>query len=376
MQSLEIDEEFVDLIRNDKRRLNNGKPVIISLNSRYQQYKYRMALVTTLCAIGVCSVLVFHRPFSRTRTAVAKDYHGARPIRRYECPAQQQTAENIASARKEHEEWYVSVSNRIAKTNLTDYFLSFRDTEFDNWGHSYEEIKKGMYKWKSEHFEGLNSGDWIYESACGIGLNLFMTLEILNEVQGLTNLVVYGNEYEQLSAKIAQNIANGTSDHPNSFLPAQGHYGTICPADSSALSSFVPSNMFDLVYTGYISPLFNPLKLNGSTTNDNFEQYLAYCEGKTAADSALAEKAQTRQNEWYAAWVKEMIRIAKPGKPVIIEQVSYPLCDAMFDWGGVKPSFWHEAVKTYDWDVDPVSISIDKDSIFRRRYHVSMRKNS
>jgi hypothetical protein len=72
-----------------------------------------------------------------------------------------------------------------------------------------------------------------------------------------------------------------------------------------------------------------------------------------------------------------MIRIAKPNAPVIVEQVSYPLCAAMFDWGGVNPSFWLSAVERYaNWDIDPASIRFDRDTIFRRRYHVFMRKNS
>ena len=200
-----------------------------------------------------------------------------------------------------------------------------------------------------------------------------MTLEILNEKYGLSDIIIYGNEYVPLSVEIARKIAGGTVDHPNSFLPARGRLGTICAADSTHLE-FVPANAFDLVFTGYISPLFNPLGLNGSSTQDNFAQYAAYCEGKTEQHKELADKAQRRQEDWYAAWIGEMIRIANPGAPVIAEQVSYPLCEAMFDWGGVDPSFWHNAISRYGWDIDPSSIVFDKDSLYRRRYHVFMRK--
>ena len=34
-----------------------------------------------------------------------------------------------------------------------------------------------------------------------------------------------------------------------------------------------------------------------------------------------------KQRDWYGKWVAEMARIAKPGVPVIIEQVSVPYCD-------------------------------------------------
>lgn len=406
MRALEIDEEeatrtcceeeeIVDLIRNfdgdkkgsrRKRAAMKCKPSILaSLADRIQQqWKTQWRLALSLC--GVVGFLFF-LPWSSTgegEEAVAEnnnptqpssiDQHG--PIIKYGCPAQQRTAENIATSIKEHEEWYVSVSQRIAASNLTDYFQSFRNTEYDNWGHSYEEVKAGMLKWKSENFNDLKSGDFIYESACGIGLNLFMTLEILQETLGVSDLVVYGNEYIPLSVQIAQNIANGTKDHPKSFLPARGQYGSICTADSTQLDDFVPADAFDLVYTGYISPLFNPLSLNGTSTDDNFAQYAAFCEGKTEGDVELAERAQNHQNDWYAKWVGQMIRIAKPGKPVIVEQISYPLCDAMFDWGGVKPSFWTAAIEKYGWDVDAASLVVDNDSIFRRRYHVFMRKNS
>lgn len=232
----------------------------------------------------------------------------------FQCPKVQSSRapENIATAATEHEAWYEAVSRGI--TNVTTYLQTFRQTEFDNWGHSFEQVQRGMYQWKSKRFTPhLKSGDTIYESACGIGMNLYMTLEILSQVSpGLTNLTVFGNEYVPKSVDIARTIARGGS------LPAGGRLGTICAADSTQLD-FVPSNAFDLVYTGYISPLFDPLLLNQST-DENFAQYGAHCE----EDSQLAAKAQQRQNDWYAAWVGEMIRIAKPGAPVIVEQVSFP----------------------------------------------------
>jgi len=71
-----------------------------------------------------------------------------------------------------------------------------------------------------------------------------------------------------------------------------------------------------------------------------------------------------------------MIRIAKPGAPVIIEQVSYPFCKAKFDWGGVNQKFWTDyAIEQYGWDVDRNSMEFEDDRLFRKRYHVFMRKN-
>lgn len=93
--------------------------------------------------------------------------------------------------------------------------------------------------------DNVNEGDLIYESACGIGLNLYMTMEIINEIKGLESLVLYGNEYLDPSTVKA-----------NAFLdyaaPFSSKKGTICTADSTHLD-YVPSNMFDLVFTGYIT---------------------------------------------------------------------------------------------------------------------------
>ena len=154
-----------------------------------------------------------------------------------------------------------------------------------------------------------------YESACGIGMNLMMTLEILEEVKGVKNLVVYGNEYVPESVQVANKIAGA--------LPAGGRLGTICPADSTDLRH-VPARSFDLVYTGYMAPLLDPLGLNQSTTDENFAQYQALCEKKDNNSTRLRRQAQNRQNRWYADWFQEMVRVAKPGAPIIAEQVSYP----------------------------------------------------
>jgi SAM-dependent methyltransferase len=235
----------------------------------------------------------------------------------YQCPGTevQNEAENVVTAPQEHHLWYEEVSERIS--NVSTYMATFREMEFDNWGHTYDEVKHGMFSWKSHYFSELRSGDIIYESACGIGMNLFMTLEILQQVLGITNITVYGNEYVARSVEVAKAIFLESSVLlPKSF----GSIGSICAADSTQLD-FVPSNSFDLVYTGYISPLFDPLHLNHSTTDENFVQYNSYCEQE---DASFRHAAQQRQNDWYGSWVGEMIRIAKPGAPIIVEQVSYP----------------------------------------------------
>ena len=239
---------------------------------------------------------------------------------------QRSVTENVKDTPIEYKSWYDSASTKI--TNISSYMETFRKVEFDNWGRTYDEMKKGMYSWKSRYFRELKSDGCIYESACGIGMNLYMTLEILQHTSGITNVTIYGNDFVSSSVQIAQELFsnNGTINHmlPSSF----GQLGSIYEADSTKLD-FIPSNTFDLVYTGYISPLDEPLDLKQSpiTYSGEKSQQLTETSDTTinlTSSSTIVESAQQRQNDWYGKWVGEMIRIAKPGVPIIVEQVSYP----------------------------------------------------
>jgi hypothetical protein len=284
----------------------------------------------------------------------------------YECPAiKEYTPQGVDLI-----SWYDEKSREIAN-NVTQFLSDFREAEFDNWGYSYEQVKKGMYHWKSNMFRELKDGASIYESACGIGLNMYMTLEIMQEELGLTNVKVYGNEYVPESVDIAREVWN--ADRRES-LPCSAVQGRICAGDSTDLKH-VPSAAFDFVYTGYITPMMDPLNMGGSS-DDNYEQLDKICKAVEDPEQVkLAAKAQENQEDWYGQWVGQMIRIAKPGAPVIVEQVSYSFCTTKYDWGGVEQDFWRSAVDRYKWDVDPDSFIFEKDTIFRKRYHVYMKKN-
>lgn len=285
----------------------------------------------------------------------------------YTCPMAEtvKDAENYSNTTVEE-----SYNNRTTEieNNFTGFLDTFHESEFDGWGKTYDFVKAGMYHWKSTRFpKHLKDGDTIYESACGIGLNLIMTLEILQEVKGVNNLIVYGNEYLNRSAATANLVLDAL------LPPLNATKGSICTGDSSDLH-FVPSASFDLVFTGYISTLLDPLDLHKGVIAD-FQNYEALCEGKSWEDQKLAEVAQQKQKDWFGVWVADMIRIAKPGAPVIIEQISYPFCEATFDWGGVNQDFWTDyAIEKYGWDIDPNSIEFEDDRLFRKRYHVFMRK--
>jgi hypothetical protein len=165
----------------------------------------------------------------------------ARPPVLYKCPS----TVNGDNHEGVWDENYVKASQQISD-NITEFMNDFRHSNFDSWGHTYEQVKAGMYDFKSKYYSpNLREGDTIYESACGVGLNLYMTLEILQETVGLEHLIVYGNEYIPVSV----DTANAVMDH---VAPAKARKGVICVGDSENLD-FVPYNSFDLVYTGYIT---------------------------------------------------------------------------------------------------------------------------
>ena len=132
-------------------------------------------------------------------------------------------------------------------------------------------------------------------------------------------------------------------------------------------------------FPNYFSPLFDPLKF-GMERADNYGRYAVLCRANSTdqwAEATLNTIAQERQNDWYGDRVAEMARIAKPGVPVIVEQVSPIYCDNFHDWGGVKKEWWLEMAtsNTYEWNIDPSSLVIEDDTLFSDRYHVFMLKN-
>jgi hypothetical protein len=293
----------------------------------------------------------------------------------FTCPAIVRDADNFD--KESFEEEYVTAQKEATK-NTTKFLHDFRNQGYDSWGKTYEQVKAGMLKWKQAHYPpNIQSGGSIYESACGIGLNLYMSLEILEEA-GITDLVVYGNEYLPFSTEKANVVFDNAA-------PAGSKKGTICAADSTDLS-YVPSNTFDLVFTGYISPILDPLNFNTGSIDKNYHYYKKLCnvwkqdnhDNTTDdwKDIKLVELAQEKQEKFYGKWIAEMIRIAKPGSAVIVEQVSYPYCEEFYDWGGVNQEWWKPAIDKFGWDIEPDSIIFEQDTIYRHRYHTFMRKKS
>uniref|UniRef100_A0A7S0KZY1 Methyltransferase domain-containing protein n=1 Tax=Asterionellopsis glacialis TaxID=33640 RepID=A0A7S0KZY1_9STRA len=231
--------------------------------------------------------------------------------------------------------------------------------------------------WKEVAFvPHIQSGDSIYESACGIGINLLATLEIL-ATHDIHDLTIYGNDYVQENVNLG-NYVWSTED-----AKLLGHKGLFCRGDSSNLD-FVPSNSFDLVFTGYIDPLQDPLNLIDDESLEEDDdapchyQSKEFCNSDDPVYQYVMKQEQLAEEDWFASWVTEMVRIAKPGKVISVESIAEPICKNQHDWGGVDKEWWPKAVDKYKWDVDPSSIVIRQVQYpaFRLRYNVMMKKNS
>jgi hypothetical protein len=302
----------------------------------------------------------------------------------FQCPAVSEVASENSNEAFTDRKNYLDQEDAQFTLENADYFLkTFRDHKFDGWNENYNENKEKLRDTKKEFFvPHIQPGDHIYESACGLGLNLYTTLEIMQEEANITDITVHGNEYLAPNAEKANNILNFLMREEHATPP--NHVGSICQGDSTNLS-FVPSNTYDFVFTGWITPLFDPLEI-GKNFSTNLDIMREMCRSVTGwkkeddswQDKLLMELAQERQDNWYLGWVNEMIRIAKPGAPVIVEEVALPLCDGgSFDYGGVTRDLWtHKGPSIYGWDIDPKSVKMRTNRRYGdNRYHVFMRKN-
>lgn len=248
-----------------------------------------------------------------------------------------------------------------------------KETIFDGWGHSYNEFKEILYEWKSTYFSSLQSGDTIFESGCGSGLNLLMTVDILKESANVDDLKVYGIEYVPESVANANRILGQVL--PETWAGNAQLGSPICRGDATDLF-YIPSDSFDLSYTGYIDPINDPLNLHLELGREVEWEDLCNGIGHPNKDGKLDQAAV---EDWYAKWVTELVRITKPGKPIIIEQVSQPTCIDDADWGGVGKKWWVKAIDKYGWDVDGDSIAMENlypsNRKRKKRYNVFMVKN-
>ncbi len=137
--------------------------------------------------------------------------------------------------------------------------------------------------------------------------------------------------------------------------------------------------MFDLVYTGYLDPLMDPLNIlpENATVDERQDMSVKMCNSLDPEAKQIATQAQKAQENWSAAWVLEMIRIAKPGAPIIAENLDESICQNQGGWGGVDKAWWKTAISAYGFDIDPESIVIRPSGLktMKKRYNILMRKN-
>eukprot|EP00978_Attheya_sp_CCMP212_P013944 scaffold35278_cov54-Attheya_sp.AAC.5 len=202
-----------------------------------------------------------------------------------------------------------------------------------------------------------------------------MTLEILYECD-VSNIRIEGNDYVFDNVRNAENFYSKISPH-------QAMSFKFCHADSLHLEH-IPSDSFDLVYTGYLDPIVDSLGLytaDGSNIKSRIDKFKSYCDDSTdKAEEVLTRLDQNAQEKYHSDFVKQMIRIAKPCAPIIIEFVSFPVCGSLgqSNWGGVDIEFWIDGPQKYGWDVDPNpnSIVIFEVSLNgKKRYNVKLMKN-
>jgi hypothetical protein len=192
--------------------------------------------VVTLILVSLWSSYLLESPKSKSSPAAYPQY---------QCPSEDEEGrpENVQSFEGDFEDEYGTISKRLEQ-NVTEFLQNFRSETFDAWDHTYDEVKASFQDWKYEHYVPyMKNGSSIYESASGIGLNLFMTLEILQE-SGIYGVHVYGNDFVEESVAVANDIFDVVQ-------PADATKGKICAGDSSDLS-YIPNGSFDLVFCGYI----------------------------------------------------------------------------------------------------------------------------
>ncbi len=130
-----------------------------------------------------------------------------------------------------------------------------------------------------------------------------------------------------------------------------------------------------MIHLGYIDPIQDPLNFHIELGRDVEWKDLCVSEDIPTNKGHLN---QEKVEDWYAEWTKELVRVTKPGKPIIIEQVSLPTCMNWGDWGGVRKTWWHKAVKKYGLNVDVDSIVTKNMHNGKtkggQRYHVFMEK--
>ncbi|CAB9509514.1 expressed unknown protein [Seminavis robusta] len=367
---LSSDEEFEELGPLVAMELTSGQEDLLDKDPQFcgnllPKLPWLLALMLLIVALYVMA------PTTGSKNSTTTMHHHNHHHIHLECPTEPLSTLNFDDDAAIQD--YVANGTQPCTKTPACFLETFRDHVFDGHTRTYTQFKESEREFVRDFFvPHLKPGDAIYESACGIGLNLFAVLELVAEEANLTGITVYGNEYIEENANRANWIldvllgAQLDEDMPNK----KGH---VCRGDSTDLS-FVPANSFDLVYTGFISPLWDPLHINSHSKMK--ELCLDQNKNDDWKAQTLVNLSQSMQDDWFSQWVVEMIRIAKPGAPIIIEENALPFCSNPHDYGGVSPAYWHHGVDHYGWNVQPSSLQFGKrgNGYKGSRYHVFMLK--
>jgi hypothetical protein len=288
-----------------------------------------------------------------------------------------------------------------------DQVSSFFDTTM-----SYEEAKNAMRDFVADHIVPYLPKDRnqfaLYEASCGNGWNSWLIIDVLQEmmvqnfsensymgdnVPTSTVVTVYGNDPDAQAVAAANALWQQKVQEHHNLSPPVVVVNTICQAESINLSH-VPSNAFDVVLTGQLQFLQDPLEF--STDDNNKSRYRQVCHNAATTrgqksnalpsdDTWMADKLYSilhqRRDDHIGQSVAEMARIAKPGAPILLEHLSLlSFCEMVENgkgmMGGVDRDFWkaHAKQDTYGWNVDPDSVVLENDQMDASRYHVFMLK--
>eukprot|EP00978_Attheya_sp_CCMP212_P048156 scaffold479533_cov130-Attheya_sp.AAC.1 len=320
------DGEFLGLVSAERRNTNTSILQQVQKELSINIPDYVIHLAASICTvISLGCLILFVVPFWLHYSQHFR--HMGNNIVQYECPA---TFEKSASDELNPltpYEW----NNTLSKNSS-----AYHDNRYDGGDMTYDVKKESLRAFKAKYFgDDLKSGHSIYESACGNGFSLLMTSEILEEELGIHSLTLYGNDYASESIERTKQVLGSLASH--------GTKGArFCAGDSTNLT-FVPSRSFDLVYTGSIHPTIDPLNLMDiapKSMKNHKQMFKSLCKSDDWTAKKLVELDQRAQEDWYASWVSEMVRIAKAGKFVVAMDVSFPQCEDLNALGGVSKEWW------------------------------------
>lgn len=215
-------------------------------------------------------------------------------------------------------------------------------------------------------------------SSSTLGSGLFLTLLLLEEMQAQrpnpTQFWVSG--HDQNPSPLS--FSSFRDDKGMNKLP-NVHLGVFCGVKESPLMnlSYIPQEMFDVVYSDHIPSLSNPLDFV-EPSEALFAKYLGLCtsDEQDAQGKPLREVALEKQEALLARWLGDLVRVLRPGGLVIVENIAVPLCESSKPEIGVHQEWWSAFIlkNAHQLSMDPATTTLEEDHLRNWRYHVVMRK--